>query len=104
MCAALGNDVILEAWDKVEEALQRAGSYQRVAFDDPIIHLIISDMGGWIYWCRQTRQEISKKWPSFKRRYQHYATLPILPDYMPYVSGFIGLISIFIPAGQRELS
>ncbi len=39
------------AWNKIHNA--NAGYYDTVIFDDPIIHSVISDMGGWIYFCEQ---------------------------------------------------
>jgi hypothetical protein len=38
----------LQAWTKVTQAIQRMGVYQSVQFDDPLIHAVIQDMGGWI--------------------------------------------------------
>ncbi len=35
------------AWSKVERAIKSHGPYRTVAFDDPIIHRVIQDLGGW---------------------------------------------------------
>ncbi len=35
------------AWEKVLKAKSRAGKYQSVKFDDPIIHSVVKLMGGW---------------------------------------------------------
>lgn len=40
------------AWGKVQRAISSIGSYRSVAFDDPVIHLAIQDLGGWPKVCR----------------------------------------------------
>ena len=35
------------AWGKAYEAMQGVGAYTDVVFDDPVIHAVIADMGGW---------------------------------------------------------
>jgi len=41
-------DGALIAWSKVDRAMRTIGPYETVVFDDPIIHAVLSDMGGWI--------------------------------------------------------
>jgi len=43
-----GQDSALMAWAKVMRAAKSIGTYQTVAFDDPVIHAVIADMGGWV--------------------------------------------------------
>ena len=38
---------VSKAIGRIEKALLEVGTYKTVAFDDPIIHLIIRDFGGW---------------------------------------------------------
>lgn len=45
-------DRSLMAWGKVYEAMTRVGAYASVVFDDPAIHAVIEDMGGWPQVCR----------------------------------------------------
>lgn len=40
-------DRAMITWSKVDKAVRMVGHYQSVAFDDPIIHRVIDDMGGW---------------------------------------------------------
>jgi hypothetical protein len=47
------------AWGKVFEAMQRVGQYQDVVFDDPAIHAVIMDIGGWPRICQTNESEIS---------------------------------------------
>lgn len=41
-------DKALQAWAKVDKAVRTIGPYRSVVFDDPVIHAVIADMGGWI--------------------------------------------------------
>lgn len=45
-------DRAMIAWGKVLEAMQRVGAYTDVVFDDPAIHAVIEDLGGWPKVCR----------------------------------------------------
>ncbi|RLV61754.1 hypothetical protein D5018_01205 [Parashewanella curva] len=42
----------LLAWNKVDEAIKRVGAWSSVIFDDPLIHRVITDMGGWVKLCK----------------------------------------------------
>ncbi len=65
-------DAALLAWTKVDRAVREVGTYYSVVFDDPMIHRVIADMGGW------TRFEHTndKEWPhvgrEFENRYRAY--------------------------------
>jgi len=52
-------DQALLAWGKVFEAMQRIGQYQDVVFDDPAIHTVVMDLGGWSKVCQTLESEIS---------------------------------------------
>lgn len=69
------------AWTKVDNAVRRKGPYMSVAFDDPIIHRVISDMGGWI----RLNTKNSEEWPfvqrEFETRYRGFATVGGVTDY-----------------------
>lgn len=47
------------AWGKVYEAMGRVGAYTDVVFDDPAIHAVIEDLGGWPKVCRHPSDELS---------------------------------------------
>lgn len=66
----------LRAWSKVEKAIRHVGPYQSVVFDDPSIHAVINDMGGWIKVCEGNDDELPFKAREFERRYQGYALNP----------------------------
>jgi hypothetical protein len=73
-------DAALTAWAKVDQAIRRIGTYQDVVFDDPIIHRVIQDMGGWIGLGTKTEDE----WPfvakEFENRYRGFKQRSEIPD------------------------
>lgn len=66
-------DSAMQAWSKVDKAVRQVGPYQTVVFDDPAIHRVIDDMGGWVQLGAKTDDE----WPfvqrEFEVRYKGYA-------------------------------
>jgi hypothetical protein len=81
MIGGTSKDSAFLAWSKVDKAVQRVGNYKSVVFDDPLIHAVISDMGGWISFGEKTEDE----WPfignEFKSRYQGYKSRGEVPEY-----------------------
>lgn len=59
------------AWEKVIRAKSSVGSYGSVKFDDPIIHSVVSMMGGWVAVCRMEEFD-SEKWQriEFEKSYK----------------------------------
>ncbi|RXJ70765.1 hypothetical protein CS022_22305 [Veronia nyctiphanis] len=64
------------AWTKVHGAIQSVGAWQSVVFDDPIIHQVISDMGGWVSLCHTESDELPYRHNEFVRRYRAYTGQP----------------------------
>lgn len=64
------------AWGKAFDAMQRVGAYQSVAFDDPVIHAVIEDLGGWTKVCRSDMEQLSYMEHRFCEAYRAYATRP----------------------------
>lgn len=46
------------AWGKALEAMSSVGAYSDVIFDDPAIHAVIEDLGGWPKVCRTETDEL----------------------------------------------
>lgn len=69
------------AWSKVDRAVRTVGPYWDVAFDDPIIHRVIADMGGWV----QINSAEDKNWPfvakEFINRYQAFKMTGQQPEH-----------------------
>lgn len=80
-------DRALQAWSKVDRAVRSVGNYESVAFDDPLIHRVLHEMGGWIGMGQKTEDE----WPfvakEFENRYRGYAMRSETPDYPPVLMG-----------------
>ena len=53
------------AWTKLERAVSSVGPWRSVVFDDPIIHRIVIDMGGWVRLCNKSGEE----WPHVHREF-----------------------------------
>jgi len=90
----------LVAWTKVDRAMSHVGPWRDLVFDDPIIHRVLFDMGGWILLSAKTE----KDWPflakEFMTRYRGYVTKGTLPDYTPVITGMANLSNS--ASGQRE--
>lgn len=80
-------DSALVAWAKVDKGIRQIGTYATVAFDDPIIHAVIQEMGGWV--AMGTKEE--KDWPfirnEFETRYRGYKTRNDVREYPPRLVG-----------------
>ena len=74
-------DKALIVWSKVDKAVRQTGTYEDVVFDDPLIHRVICDMGGWIALGAKTE----KDWPfvgkEFENRYRGYSTCGGIPEH-----------------------
>lgn len=72
MLQGSSQDCAFSAWTKVYKAVRRVGPYESVVFDDPIIHRVIHDMGGWMLICGKNDDE----WPfvakEFENRYRGF--------------------------------
>jgi hypothetical protein len=70
--AGSGETRALSAWAVVEKAIHQVGSYQSIAFDDPLIHIVLEDMGGWIKLCSTTLHELPFRANEFQKRYMGF--------------------------------
>lgn len=59
----------LEAWTRAERALFGIGQYVSVNFEDPVLHRVIDDMGGWPDWYDWPDKETPFKQKEFCERY-----------------------------------
>lgn len=80
-------DSALAAWAKVDKALRNKGTYVDVVFDDPLIHRVLHDMGGWI----PLGQKNEDEWPfvarEFENRYRGFRERSEIPEYPPVLTG-----------------
>ena len=66
----------LRAWSKVMHAIRRVGAYRTVVFDDPLIHAVIWDMGGWQTLCAMLTRDEPFRAREFEKRYTSYLARP----------------------------
>jgi hypothetical protein len=80
-------DSALIAWAKVDKAVRSVGTQVTVVFDDPIIHRVLQDMGGWL--ALGSKQET--EWPfiakEFENRYRGYKAKNEKVDYPKKLTG-----------------
>lgn len=80
-------DGALVAWAKVDRAVRSVGTYASVVFDDPIVHAVVTDMGGWIALGQKTEHE----WPfvgkQFETRYRGYRMRASAGEYPRVLTG-----------------
>jgi hypothetical protein len=60
----------LGAWNLVLEGVKRVGSWESPAFSDPIIHMVLNDMGGWVKICALDNAELPFVMAEFNKRYE----------------------------------
>ncbi|WP_312587414.1 DUF6475 domain-containing protein [Comamonas terrigena] len=60
------------AWGKVHEAMSAVGAYRDVVFDDPAIHAVVEDLGGWPKVCRTETKELSYLQHRFQEAHRAY--------------------------------
>ena len=77
----------MRAWAKVETAMRSVGAYRSVAFDDPLIHVVVNEMGGWTTLCRTQVDELPFKAREFERRYASYRLRREVPPFAPRLIG-----------------
>lgn len=77
----------MQAWAKVQSAIGSVGKMKSVAFDDPLIHAVIAEMGGWYSLCCSLVEELPFKAREFEKRYQGYRVRREVPQFAPYLIG-----------------
>lgn len=76
----------LKAWSKVLWAMQHIGAWDSVEFDDPKIHAVILEMGGWIHLCRCTSKEL----PFIAREFERLYAMELTQGKQEYPSRLAG--------------
>ena len=80
-------DQSMIAWTKVDSAVRTRGSYDDLVFDDPVIHRVIADMGGWVLVAGKDDKEYPFTGIEFQKRYRAYRQQGVLPDYPARLTG-----------------
>lgn len=66
------SDRALSALVKVERGMSLHGAYSTVIFDDPVIHAVIEELGGWIKSCQLKEDQFTWWKKDFRERYEHH--------------------------------
>lgn len=82
MIGGTSTDAAMMAWSKVEKAVRSIGQYQSVIFDDPLIHRVVEDMGGWVKMCNcPSENDFVFVGKEFQTRYRGFAMRNERPEY-----------------------
>lgn len=73
------------AYAKLEKAFTQAGVYKTVVFDDPVIHAVVENLGGWVSYCNLPDEELKWYRKDFEKKYQDFAPLIVQGKIMPLV-------------------
>jgi len=60
------------AWGKCLDAMGRVGAYTDVVFDDPAVHAVVEDLGGWPKLCRTDMAELGYVQHRFQESHRAY--------------------------------
>jgi len=63
------------AYRKMEDAFISAGVYRTVIFDDPVIHAVADNLGGWVHYCNLTEGEVKWYRKEFEKHYANFAPM-----------------------------
>ena len=70
--AGTKTDRAMLAWGRAHEAMSSVGAYTDVVFDDPAIHAVVEDLGGWPKVCRTEIKDLSYLQHRFCEAYRAY--------------------------------
>lgn len=75
------------AWSRVDSAIRTRGTWDDVVFDDPVIHRVVADMGGWVL----LGSKDDKEWPfvakEFQQRYRSFKQQGGIPEHPARLTG-----------------
>lgn len=75
------------AWVKVDKAIRQVGTYASVVFDDPLIHKVVTDMGGWVTMGNKQEDEWPHVQRHFQNQYKGFCLRGERPEYEPILVG-----------------
>jgi len=75
------------AWAKVMKTVRTVGGYESVVFDDPLIHAVIAQLGGWSAMCGMSDKEEPFVGRDFQRLYLGLKQRGETPNYPPVLVG-----------------
>ena len=82
-------DKSLLAWAKVVQGVRRVGTHDSVAFDDPIIHRVLVDFGGWVWLGQQQEKELPFIEKRFRDAYRAWLQRGSIVEPISHLAGLI---------------
>ncbi len=70
------DDRALLAWESVIKAIRKYDSYKSVEFEDKTIHMCIENLGGWLWLCEQTKDDLKFIMKDFIKMYKAFEKNP----------------------------
>ena len=77
------------AWSRVIDAASRVGTYESVVFDDPLIHVVVAAMGGWMVIGHIDEDSLPFREQDFVTLYQTHRKRRTVPRYPKMLTGRI---------------
>lgn len=88
------------AWSKLYKAIGSVGGYSDVVFDDPIIHSVVENEGGWQHICLMTEDDCKYMQARFMKQ---YAALVSKSGQFKFPKVLAGSINLSRKANNLEL-
>lgn len=73
-------DKAMVAWQSVIETIRKHDYYWSIEFEDKIIHSCIENLGGWMWLCDQTKDNLKFIMKDFIRMYKTFQRYPREPN------------------------
>lgn len=83
----LGKDRPTIAWGDVRRAISRVGGYDSPNFNDPLIHAVIRQLGGWPALCDSTSEELVWREKDFLRTYAAMMQMNVPSEQLERLAG-----------------
>lgn len=77
----------LLAWQAVRDAIRRVGAYDSPRFEDPVIHAVIRELGGWVAVCDTPSDEMQWLEKRFSAAYAAMASVRLPSDQTARLTG-----------------
>lgn len=69
-----GHERSAQAWNMLVGAIKHIGPYRDVVFDDPTIHAIVANEGGWLKVCDMSEEDLKFMQARFNKQYVGYVS------------------------------
>ncbi len=70
------DDRAMVAWQSTKDTIKKYDFYSSIEFEDKIIHLCVDHLGGWMWLCGQTKENLQFIAKDFMRLYKVFEKYP----------------------------